>query len=143
MAAWWEKRGREEFADLCEVRNPHEADYIVVWVEDVEAIDYTYTVRRTEMSDVWLDTHTYDRSTGQTTNSNTYGTITTTRPETKKRTRKEWHILMQVRAVERGEGNFRASKILYETKHVGRSIWSKPDKDCLVDAMNFLHVRSQ
>jgi hypothetical protein len=137
MTTWWEKGGREKFAGLCEVADAKEADYILAWAENVEAINYSYTVRRTESSDVWLDTRAHDWSTGRTTNANTYGTITTTRPETRTGTRKEWHVLMEVWAVEK-RGSRQASTLLYQTQHTGRWIWSKPDKECIVDAMSFL-----
>jgi len=95
------------------------ADYIIVWSSAKGSRAYT--------------TYTPHTATSTTSISGDVNATTTTRTTYYEPQENEWQFINVVATVYDRDGSKK-----YETFHQGNFRWSKPDKDCLVDALNYL-----
>jgi len=98
------------------------ADFIIVWSQVVGTRAYT--------------TYTPHTSTSNTSISGDVNATATTTTTTYQAQQAEHQFVNIVATVYSNDG---AKK--YESFHQGNFRWSKPDKDCLEDALNYLHPK--
>jgi len=140
---WWFEDGRRRFPDLCIVEEQISPDYVVVWYELWEKTQEEITVSRREVTEhsgtISLNTWNYGKDSTYSRTTGTYrGRSTTTRQEKEKVEYYTWTVHATVhKAVQSGEGTQIGSSI-YTARHIGRWLWSKPDKDAMIEAINFL-----
>jgi len=142
MSKWMKKEGKKKkYKGICYAANPWEADYVVLWTDAAYRVPYSFSIPVPQTSYYTESTSgSVNAYSGGTYGYGTYsgstsGTVTTYQNQTYSGTRSEYEVLAVVYAV--GPN----ARIVYETKHVGRWRWSKPDKDVLVDSIKFIKER--
>ena len=133
MLNWWKDEGKKRFQSLCAVRKPSDADYVVTYSDATTSVPYSFSIP------VRKSTYVTGNVRGFVGGQYTYGTYSgyaySTENQTHSGSWRQLHVWAQLFLV-----GSKDSGIIYETKHIGRTRWSKPDKDCLVDALKFMEA---
>lgn len=138
MQKWWDKEGKRKFPKFCYISEPWAADYVILWSDFNHAVPYSYSVPSPQTSYVTGTTSGW--VSGQYVYGQYSGTVTTTEMRTYQGSWRVWNFLLAVRPVQRGSGTSGEylGTPLFWSDHKGRWRWSKPDKDSLIDALNFI-----
>jgi hypothetical protein len=117
------------------VRYRQNADYVFFWTQAVGSRTYVTYVPQTTTSEstVYGNYNGYNTGSGNSTYGNFNGTISTTSTSYTPQAN-QWNYVNVTLSVYDKYGNK-----VYETWHQGNFRWSKPEKDCLEDALNYLH----
>jgi len=126
MLNWHKKDSRKKFPKLCNVAEVAAADYVIVYTRSDSSVPYSFSVP--------VQKTTYHRGTivGGGDTATYRGTSTTTETKTVSGSWSKWHISASVYPVKSD------TTMIFSTKHTGRWRWSKPDKDSLIDALEFI-----
>lgn len=126
MLNWYKKDSRKKFPKLCHVAEAAAADYVIVYTESESSVPYSFSIP--------VQKTTYHRGTimGGGNTAIYSGTSTATETKTVSGSWSRWHISAAVYPVKAN------TTMIFSTKHTGRWRWSKPDKDSLIDALEFV-----
>ncbi len=130
MRKWWKKDGPKKFPGFCYARQPWEADYVIVWTDAEYSVSYSFTLPRPKS--FYYSGNLSGYAGGEYVYGNYSGHVYTTEDKTYSGSRSEWKVNAVVYPVEPN------TRVVYESNHTGRTIWSKPDKDALVDSLKFI-----
>jgi hypothetical protein len=136
-------------------RHKANASYVFIWTQAQGSTPYIYYVPRTE-TETRQTTGTYSgtvEKSGATTGGRrgasesgkpdqTSGTFQGT-VQVKKTTQQEMESSVNFTDAVLTVWDSRSGQKLHETRHRGKLRWSKPQKDCLEDALKFLHGDSK
>lgn len=143
---WWYKDGQKKFKHICLTSNPKEADYLFSWTEKWRHVKGEIALPKTTVSQQSGTVTATSVGSGGVTNTNgTYsGTTTTTTTENTPYEYSVQHVGGYLYKIETIDGQRRPNEIpIFVTRHSGSMIWSKPDKDVLVDVLKHIEKQSQ
>jgi hypothetical protein len=136
MEKWWSGDGVRQFSSLCYTSDPRRADYVIVWLDTVARIPYSFRMPVPQTTDS-SGTVNVIGSDGSFTTGTYSGTSTTTSMQTYTGTRTQWDV---VTAVVRADdfGTVLHSSTKQQAPGLLGTLLSKPDRAALQDAVEFI-----
>ncbi|MBI4454578.1 MAG: hypothetical protein HY644_01625 [Acidobacteria bacterium] len=130
MLQWWKDSQKKPGSKLSArmVRSIAEADFIVIWIDATNSATVTYTIPVQHPITANVNV------LGPGGLGTVYGTVTTN--EQRSMRLNSWQVTASVHLASDG-------KLLFTQTKIGKWRWSKPDKDVLLGALNFISTNGK
>ena len=139
MREAWTRDGASRFHGFCYTAEPSWADFVILWADSTGRIPYSFALPVSQTSYLYGNMNTFGPA-GYTAGTFS-GAVETIRMQTYQGVRRELNVSAAIFPVELRNEGVELGTPLHRSNETGRWRWSKPGKDVLVDALQFLNDR--